>query len=158
MHAGEEVGGVQAAVGDGVAVGVGDAGDQAPGFESAQVVGGLAGGDCPRWLSAQLGGECAQVAVGEPVGVAAERQQRLKQGMAAPLGQPQSGDTGSSGGGDRAGEGVKRVCAGDRVVAESLDVQQTSVGVGADLPQRGQIGQPFADRKIGGVVDRGFGS
>src|SRR6478609_2286938 len=42
-------------------------------------------------------------------------------------------------------------------MAESLDVQQTSVGVEADLPQRGQIGQPFPDPEIAGVVDGGFG-
>jgi hypothetical protein len=47
--------------------------------------------------------------------------------------------------------------AGDRVVAESLDVQQTPVGGEADLPQRGQIGQPFPDRKVAGVVDGGLG-
>jgi hypothetical protein len=34
----------------------------------------------------------------------------------------------------------------------------TSVGGEADLPQCGQIGQPFADRKVGGVIDRGFGA
>ena len=34
---------MQAVVGDGVAVAVRDAGDEAAGFESAQVVGGLAG-------------------------------------------------------------------------------------------------------------------
>jgi hypothetical protein len=45
MHAGEEVGGLQAVVGDGVAVAVRDTGDEAAGFESAQVIGGLAGGD-----------------------------------------------------------------------------------------------------------------
>jgi hypothetical protein len=110
-------------VGDGVAVGVWDADDEAAGFESAQVVGGLAGGDCPGWLSAQLGGECAQVVVGEPVGLATKRQQRPKQGMAAPIGQSQSRDTGTGGGGERAGEGAKRVGAGDRVTAESLDAE-----------------------------------
>jgi len=39
-----------------------------------------------------------------------------------------------------------------------LDAQQAPVGVGADLPQRGQIGQPFADPEVGGVVDRGLGA
>jgi hypothetical protein len=45
MHAGQEVGGVQAVVGDGVAMAVWDAGDQVAGFESTQVIGGLPGGD-----------------------------------------------------------------------------------------------------------------
>ena len=45
MHAGEEVGGVQAVVGNGVAVAVRDAGDQAAVFEAAQVIGDLSGAD-----------------------------------------------------------------------------------------------------------------
>ena len=77
VDAGQEPGGVQAVVGDGVAVAVRDAGDEAAGFESAQVVGGLAGGDRPGLQSTQLGGERAQIAVGEPVGLTTERQQRL---------------------------------------------------------------------------------
>ena len=73
VHAGEEVRGVQAVVGDGVAVAVWDAGDQAAGFESTQVIGGLPGGDGIRGQSAQLGGERPQIAVGEPVGLVAKR-------------------------------------------------------------------------------------
>jgi hypothetical protein len=77
--------------------------------------------------------------------------------VAAPVGQPQAGYARPGGGGDRVGDGVQGGGAGDRVVAESLDVQQTPVGGEADLPQRGQIGQPFPDRKVAGVVDGGLG-
>jgi len=42
-------------------------------------------------------------------------------------------------------------------MAESLDVEQTSVGGKADLPQRGQVGQPFPDPEVAGVVDGGLG-
>jgi len=38
-----------------------------------------------------------------------------------------------------------------------LDVEQTSVGGEADLPQRGQVGQPSADGEVVGVVDGGLG-
>ncbi|UQX10367.1 hypothetical protein [Candidatus Mycobacterium methanotrophicum] len=55
VHAGQEVGGVQAV-----------------GFESAQVIGDLPGGDRTGWQSAQLAGERAQIGVGEAVGVAAK--------------------------------------------------------------------------------------
>ena len=41
-------------------------------------------------------------------------------------------------------------------MAESLDAQQASVGREADLPQRGQVGQPFPDGEVVGVVDRGL--
>jgi len=38
---------------------------------------------------------------------------------------------------------------GDRaVVAESLDVQQTSIGLKADLPQGGEVCQPTPERKV----------
>ena len=78
--------------------------------------------------------------------------------MAALLGEPQPGDAGAGGGGERRGDGGEGVGAGDRVVAESLDAQQASVGGVADLPQCGQIGQPFPDPEIAGVVDGGLGA
>jgi hypothetical protein len=52
---------------------------------------------------------------------------------------------------------MQGIGAGDRVVTDCLDAQQAPVGGEADLPQRGQIVQPFADRKVGGVVDGGLG-
>ena len=82
------MGGVQAVVADLVAVDVGDAGDQAAGFESVQVISGLRGGDRPGWQATQLGGERMEVGVGESVGVVAKRQERLQQCVAAALGQP----------------------------------------------------------------------
>ena len=74
LDAGEELRGIQAVVGDPVAVGALDSGDQVPGFESAQVVGDLPGRDLAGVQSAQLGGVCAQVFVGEAVREAAEDQ------------------------------------------------------------------------------------
>lgn len=52
---------------------------------------------------------------------------------------------------------MQGVGSGGRVVAGSLDVQETPVGVEADLPQGGQVGQPFADPEVAGVVDGGLG-
>ena len=74
VDGGEELRGVQAVVGDLVAVGARDPGDQVAGFEPAQVVGRLSDRDGGGVESAQFAGECAQVLVGEPVGVAVERQ------------------------------------------------------------------------------------
>jgi hypothetical protein len=45
----------------------------------------------------------------------------------------------------------------DRVVADALDAEEASVGGEADLPQGGQVLQPFADPEVAGVVDGGFG-
>src|SRR3954454_9629291 len=44
------------------------------------------------------------------------------------------------------------------IQAESLDAEQAPVGGEADLAQRAQIGQPFADPEVPGVVDRGLGA
>lgn len=77
--------------------------------------------------------------------------------MASLLADAQAGDAGAGGGGDRVGDGVERVDAGDRVVADCLDAQQAPVGFEADLPQCGQIRQSFPDAEIVGVVDRRFG-
>ncbi len=52
---------------------------------------------------------------------------------------------------------VERGFADGRVVADSLDVEETSVGVEADLPECGQVVQPFADAEVAGVVDGGLG-
>ena len=43
------------------------------------------------------------------------------------------------------------------VMAEALDFEKTSVGLKADLPQCGQVTQPFADGEVARVVDRGLG-
>ena len=70
-------------------------------FEPAQVVGDLAGGDSVGVEPTHFGGERTQILVGEAVGLAAEHQQRGQQGVAAPVGQPQAGDAGAGGGGER---------------------------------------------------------
>ena len=48
------------------------------------------------------------------------------------------------------------VGSGEGVAADSLSVEETSVGVEADLPQRWQVRQPFPEAEIGGVVDGGL--
>ena len=77
--------------------------------------------------------------------------------MAALLAQAQPGHAGAGAVVTRSVMVCEGVGAGDRVVAESLDAQQAPVGGEADLPQGGQIGQPFADPEVGGVVDGGLG-
>jgi hypothetical protein len=48
---------------------------------------------------------------------------------------------------------IERTLADCTVVADSLDVEQTSVGLEANLPQCGQVGQSLADLEIASVVD-----
>ena len=53
---------------------------------------------------------------------------------------------------------LKGIFAQEAIVAERLDVQEPSIGLKADLPQSGQVSQPFADMKVTGIVDGGFGA
>jgi hypothetical protein len=106
---------VQAVLGESVAVGVRDTGDEAAHAQPAQVVGDLCGGDCGRVNSAQFAGERAEILVGEPVGLQPEQRQGCEQGVAARLSQLQPGNAGAGFGGDRRGDGVQGVGTADRV-------------------------------------------
>ena len=105
------------------------------------------------------GDQGSEISVPEPVGLQPEDRQRGEQCVASLLPESQPGDAGAVGVGDGVGDGVQGLGATDRIMAESLDAQQAvGVGVKADLPQRGGIGQPFTDVEVPGVVDRGFRS
>ena len=56
------------------------------------------------------------------------------------------------------GDLPKRLFAYRAIQADCLDVQQTSVGLKADRPQRGQVMQPFADVEVPGVVEGRLGA
>ena len=115
---------------------------------------------CPVLMAgqaAEFGGELAQVAVGEAARQQPEDQQRGQQRVAAGLGQGQARDAVSAAGEHGAGDGGDGFGSGDRVVAESFEAQQAPAGGEADLPQGGQVGQPFADPEVAGVVDGGLG-
>jgi hypothetical protein len=58
----------------------------------------------------------------------------------------------------RALDRLKTLLADRAVVADFLDVEQTSVGSEADLPECGKVVQPFADLEVACVVDGGLGS
>ena len=84
-------------------------------------------------------------------------EQGLQQRVHAGVAEAQPGDAGAGVGDDRCGEVGEGLGAADRVVAEALDAQEAPVGGEADLPQRGQVGQPFGEPEVAGVVDRGLG-
>jgi len=98
-----------------------------------------------------------QIAVGETPHGQAEHGQQREQRHRASVAEAQPGDAGLTDG-DRVGDVVQCPGGGDRVMAEPLSGEQAPVGRKADLPQCGQVAQPFADREVPGVVDRGFGS
>ena len=84
-------------------------------------------------------------------------EQGLQQGVGADIAEAQSGDAGAGVGDDRRGQVGEGLGAADRVVAEALDAQEAPVGGEAELPQGGQVGQPFGQPEVAGVVDRGLG-
>ena len=97
-----------------------------------------------------------QVAVGKTSGQQTKHQQCAEQGLHGHVGEAQAAGTLPIDL-DRFIDTAERVFADGTVLADPLDVQETSVGVEADPPQGGQVGQPFADAEVAGVVDRGFG-
>ena len=76
-----------------------------------------------------------------------EDQQDVQECLGARVGDAQPGDAGAIVVDDGVAGRAQDAVAGDGVVAESLDGQQPSVGGVADLPQGGQISQPFAQPK-----------
>ena len=64
---------MQTLVGDGVSMRAWDAGNEAAGAESPQVVGDLACGDLLGWDCPQFGGQRAEIFVGEAVGLELEQ-------------------------------------------------------------------------------------
>jgi len=155
---GEQQGLVQPGVGDLVAAGVRDAGDQAVLAEAAQVIGHLPGGDVLGGLAEEGRDEGAQLAAGEAAGQQPVDEQGLQQRVGAGVTEPQPGDPGSGRGDQRRGQGGEGPGAGDGVVADRLDAEQAPVGGKADLPQVRQAGQPFGDAEVGvAVVDGGLG-
>ena len=85
-------------------------------------------------------------------------EQGLQQCVDAGVAETEPGDAGALVGDDRCGEFGECLSAADGVVADALDAEQASVGGEADLPQSGQVGQPFGQPEVAGVVDRGFGA
>ena len=93
----------------------------------------------------QRGQVGAQVAAGEAAaGQQPEYQQGGEQGVRAGVVEPERG--GALGAGDGGGgDGGQGVAAERRVVGKTFDGEQPPVGGKADLPQGGQVAQPFPD-------------
>ena len=87
--------------------------------------------------------EGTQLTVGEPVWKQPVDEQGLQQGVHPDIAEAQPGDPGAGVGDDRRGQLGEGLGAADRVVADALDAEQAPVGGEADLPQCGQVGQPF---------------
>ena len=155
VSSGEEQSGSETKGCHGVAVSFWHSLDQAVQAESSQVVGDLSLGHGLGILSQERSQVLPHVLVGETVGQKAEQRQRIQQGLRVRVVKP---DRGSSlmvylNG---LGHFSESVFADGAVMADSLDVKKTSVGLEADSPQSGEIVQPFADAEVAGVIDGGF--
>ena len=62
--------------------------------------------------------------------------------------EPQPGDAGAAGHDDGRGQVGERLRAADGIVADGLGAEQAPVGGKADLPQCGQVGQPFGQAEV----------
>jgi hypothetical protein len=85
-------------------------------------------------------------------------EQGVQQGVHPDVAEAQPGDPGAAVGDDRCGQLGERLGTADRVVADALDAEQAPVGGEADLPQCGQVSQPFRQSEVAGIVDRGLGA
>ena len=97
----------------------------------------------------------SQVSVGEPGGQEAKDDQDAEQRLDARVAEAQRScalvvdDDGLA-------DLVKGLLADVAVRADSLDVEETLVGLEADLSQRGKVMEASADTEVAGVVDRGL--
>jgi hypothetical protein len=130
-----------------IAMGPSDPLDQAVQAKSPQVVRHLTRCHVVGRLPQQGGPTVPQVAVGETSGQETEHQQRAEQRLHRHVGEPQAAGALPTDL-DRFIDTAERVLADGTVLADSLDVEKTSVGVEADPPQGGQVAQPFADAEV----------
>ena len=99
----------------------------------------------------------SQVSVGEPGGQEAKDDQDAEQRLDPRVAEAQRGCTLVIDD-DGLADLVERLLADVAVRADSLDVKETSVGLKADVSQRGEVMEAFADTEVASVVNRGLGS
>ena len=128
MGAGEEERLAVPGGGDSVAVAVRDAFDEPVVAETSQVVGRLPAGQGVEIAPEQGCEVVPEIAVGEPAGQQPEDAQDREQCLDPVVGEAHSGHALAGGGGDRVGDRGQDGGAVGGVVAESLDVEETSVG------------------------------
>src|SRR5579871_2154041 len=145
-----------AAGGHSVAVGAGHTLDQPVQAQAAQVISHLARGQGFRRLSQKRRPVIAQVAVGKTSGQQTKHQQCTQERLHGAVREAQGASPLFI---DRYRliEPAEGVLAQGAILADRLDVQQTSVGLEADLPQGGQVHQPLAQAEVARVVDGSLG-
>ena len=125
--------------------------------KTAKVVGHSPDGVIRRVEAQQLRQQSAHFAIVEPTQLETENDQHREQSLHSLVAEAQGGRSlpFHLGGTNHP---VKRVFAYRAIVRDLLDVEKTPVGLKADLPQRGQVLQQFADAEVASVVDGGLGA
>ena len=151
MNPCEEQGQTQPGLGDPIPMGPREPRDQAVQAQAPQLIRHPSGRD--GWQPEQRRQVRAEVAVAPAVGQQPKDHQHTEECLDDRVGEAQGGGPLALDG-DRAGHAGERDVPDRAVVADPLDVQETSVGVKADLPQGGEVRQPSADREVVRVIDR----
>ena len=144
-------------MGDAIAVGSLDPLDESTQPETAELVGHPPLGEFARIEAEQWREIFAEILVGKPVGEETKDQQRAEQGMDKGVPEAHRGDA-LIVDDQRLREIGDNVVADRAIVADSLDAQEASVGLKADLPKCGEVLQQLADAEVASVVDRGLGA
>jgi hypothetical protein len=131
--------------------------NQAMQTQPAQVIGHLPWGELV-WGEAQEGRwQRLQIMMSKPIGQESKGDQRVEQGVHTGVNEAQRRHPLT---GNLAGlvDLLKSIFTQEAIMAERLDVQEASVGLKADLPQGGQVLQPFAYVEVARIVDRRLGA
>ena len=129
--------------------------DEAVQAQAPQLVRHPPGRDRARGQPEQRRERRAEIVVTPAVGQQPKHHQQAQERLDDGVGEPQGGRSLPLDG-HRPGDPGERRFTDRAVVADPLDVQETSVGLKADLPQGGEVRQPSADREVVRVVDRGL--
>jgi hypothetical protein len=157
IQAGEEESHAPTEVGDLVTMRVGNALDQAMQAQPSQVVSHLAWGQLIWGEAQERRQQRPQVVIGEPLRQKSKGNESIEQGLDAWVSEAQ-GRHPLSRKRLRLVHLLEGVFSEKAIVADLLDVQETSVSLKADVPQSGQVFQPFANVEVARIVDGGFGA
>jgi hypothetical protein len=155
VRAGEERRGAKAEGRDAIAPRARDSLDEPVEAESSQVVAHLAlrvlaGNEAQQWSDV-----LTKILIGESAGQEMEDEQRCEQSAGTGVIEPKG--TGALVVDDGRAMYLFEDGFTDRaVVANSLDVEEASVGLKTELPQGGQVLEPSADVEVVGIVDDGL--
>jgi len=152
-----EGGDTQALGSDAISVGLGNAGDQAMEAQASQIVGDPSGRQLPGLVAEQRREMLAHVLVSEGALGEKKQEQDMEQSLDPWVCEAQ-GRRALVVDSERSLQALEGGLADEAVMADALDVEQTSIGGKAYGAQLGEIYEASADGEVAGVVDCRLGS